>query len=287
MIIGILMCVILSGFTNRDPLKSQDKSPVRIYLEHFRSQEMIQLSVRVLSKPEKRYRPASGIEIALYRTEISAPNLLGTILTTKNGTGTYTFDQKQFELAENTKVAHYVAVVSENDTLQHKETSINIKDVNLDVRFVVEDSIKQIYAHISEIDSLGTEIPQEGVDIKFLVERPLSLLPLGDDYNTTDEDGNITMVFPDDLPGDTEGNLKLIVRIVENDDYGIVEISEVKRWGILTFVQDNTVKRTLWASSANAPIALLIFINSLIAAVWGIIFYIVYKIFRIRKLGVE
>jgi 5-hydroxyisourate hydrolase-like protein (transthyretin family) len=281
----IFIGLILSGFTVVNKLPNQDKAPVRVYLEHFRKAEVYQLSVRVLAKTDKRYRPAEGVEVALYTSDISAANLLGTIVTASNGTAIYTFTQAQFEVAKNTKIAKYYAVVDETEHLKSKQTSITIEDVNLSARYLIEDSVKQVYVHVSQTDSLGNAVPQKGVEIKVLVKRPLSPLPISDEYNTTDKEGNVMMAFPDDLPGDKDGNLKILVRIVEDEKFGTVEISEIKKWGVPTFISDKTLKRSLWASGANAPIPLLVFINALIISVWGMIIYMVIEIFRIRKIG--
>lgn len=283
----VRICIILItiGLSNPIKLQGQNKAPVRIYLEHFKNQKKHQLSVRVLAKIDKRYRPAPGVEVALFASEISYSTLLSILETDKDGTGTYIFSPEQFASAEKTKITKYFAVVNENDTLQPNQVGITIKEVNFDVRFAIEDSVKQIHAHVSETDSSGNTIQQEGVDIKFLVKRPLSPLPVGGEFNSTDEEGNVYVEFPNDLPGDTEGNVEILVRIDAHEDYGTVEVSEFKQWGIPTYYNDDTIRRTLWASGANAPIPLLIFINVLIVSVWGIIFHIIYKIFWIRKIG--
>ena len=282
----LLMIIwVLAGVINSDSSKPTDKVPVRIYLEHFRNKETVRLSARVLTKKDKRYRPAEGVEVILYISELSPENLLGKIITAEKGIGTYTLTQTQYDSVKNKKIVRYIGVVNENDTLQRKKTEITIKDVNLSIRFDTENSVKMIYAHVSETDSTGGEIPQSGVEIKFLVERPLSPLPIGDEYITTNENGDASVEFPDDLPGDQEGNLKIMVRIAENENYGTVEVSHLKPWGVPTYIDEITEKRSLWASGANAPIPLLIFINSLIAGVWGIILYILFKILKIRKIG--
>jgi hypothetical protein len=286
-IVTIFIALLISNISIANDIPNQAKAPVRIYLESFRNDKIQQLSVRVLAKTEKRYLPMVDVEVSLYAEEISPSTLLGAIVTASNGTGTYTFTQNQFEIAKNAKIANYFAVVKESGILKAKEVSISIEDVNLDVRYAMVDSVGQIHVHVSETDSTGNKIPQEDVEIKFLVVRPLSPLPIGDDYNTTDEKGNASMEFPNDLPGDNEGHLKILVRIVENDQYGSVEVSEIKKWGIPTFVNDKTIKRSLWASGANAPISLLLFINAMIAGVWGMIFYIIFKIFKIKKIGIK
>lgn len=291
-VLAILISMVLLGSTGLTNLQAQ--APVRVYLEHFKSLKKRELNVRVLTKPEKRYLPAAGVEVVLYTSEINETSLLGNITTDDNGRGTYTLNKEQFELAEEKKITQYFAVVNESESLKRKEADIIINDVKIDVEYF-GDTIwrKQIYVHVFETDSAGESIPQEDVEIEFLVERPLSPLPIMDVFNPsddegntfTDKNGNISLNFPDDLPGDIDGNLQILIRIVEHDDYGTVEVSDIKQWGVPTVINDLTLKRSLWASSANAPISLLIFINSLILAVWGIIFYIVYKIFHIRKLG--
>jgi len=284
-LIAILLSIGLVGFTGANGLSSQGKAPVRIYLDHFKSTEKHELSVRVLTKKDKRYRPAEGVEVALYMSEVSPQHLLGTLITSMKGTATYTFSQNQFALAENMEVVHYYAVVVENESLKGKEAEIIIKKVNLSAHFFVQDSMYQVKAQVLETDTIGNTVPQKGIKVQFLVDRPLSPLPVGDGFYKTDEDGNATMEFPDDLPGDAEGHIRAMVRIVENDDYGIVEVSEVKQWGIPTHYSDITKQRSLWASGANVPIPLLIAIFSLVVVVWGMIFYMIYEILQIRKLG--
>ncbi len=284
-ILTLFIAIMLSGVTSLANFQNPSKAPVRIYLEHFKNLDKHQLSVRVLTKKDKRYKPTAGITVALYATEIAATHLLGTVTTTTDGTGIYTFSKEQRALAESVTTATYYAVVNENDTLKAKEAKVTIKKVNLNVQYFIEDSVKYIQAYVSETDSAGNKIPQKKVKIKFLVERPLSPLPIGGDYNATDKNGKTSVEFPDDLPGGAEGYVKLLVRIVENDDYGTVETSEVKKWGVPTHYSDMTAQRSLWASSANAPIPLLIAIFSLVVVVWGMIFYMIYKVLLIRKIG--
>lgn len=282
---GIIFCVVIFWLFMLSYANAQVKAPVRIYLEHFKSVENRQLSVRVLAKMDKRYRPASGVNVELFWLEINESKKLATIITTHDGTAEYKFSQKQIEFTDTFKSNKFLAVVQEKDSLQGKQIEITIRDVDFEVQFIVEDSINLVQIRVSESDSMGISLPQEDVEISLLVERPLSALPVGEDFNTTDEDGKITLEFPSDLPGDIEGAVTVIVRIVENENYGTVEISQVKTWGIPTYYSDLTAKRSLWASSANAPIPLIIFITGLIIAVWGMIFYMIYQIYQIKKLG--
>lgn len=137
-------------------------------------------------------------------------------------------------------------------------------------------------AYDFERDSIGA--PIEGVDLYFFVQRTFSLLPIGDRFNTTDENGEVIVEFPSDLPGDTIGNVTVIVKIEEADDYANMEVSKDVNWGIPLVIDHSESKRTLWAASANAPISLMILTNSLILIAWGLIFYIILKIYHISKM---
>lgn len=110
------------------------------------------------------------------------------------------------------------------------------------------------------------------------------MLPIGDIFNTTEENGEVKIEFPSDLPGDSVGNVKIIVKILEADEYTDTEVEEIINWGKVTRFNNKQTKRSLWAAGANAPISLLLLTNLLILSVWGIIVYIIYKIFQISKL---
>jgi hypothetical protein len=121
------------------------------------------------------------------------------------------------------------------------------------------------------------------VKVNLLVERPLSWLPIKGENSTTNEDGTLVFEFPDDLPGDESGKVNLMLKIEDHDHYGNIENNESIEWGIPIVFDDQSTKRSLWAAGANAPILLLILINALIAATWGTMFYILYRIYKISR----
>lgn len=150
--------------------------------------------------------------------------------------------------------------------------------------FTEEDGQKYITANLNEWaqDSIGSPIAE--VDLYFYVERTFSLLPIGDIFNTTDENGEVTIEFPMDLPGDDHGNVVVIAKLEDAENYPDAEVSETIDWGIPTDQNPHAENRTLWSAGANAPLSLLFLTNSLIAIAWGIIFYIGYKLYRISRI---
>lgn len=148
-----------------------------------------------------------------------------------------------------------------------------------------EDGVKKyITAKVNEFENDSIGDPVSEIDLNFYVERTFSLLPIGDFFNTTEENGEVKIEFPSDLPGDSVGNVKIIVKIVEADEYTDTEVQKTINWGIVTSLSNKQDKRSLWAAGANAPISLLLLTNILILTVWGIIVYIIFKLVQISKL---
>lgn len=148
-----------------------------------------------------------------------------------------------------------------------------------------EDGVKKyITAKVNEFENDSIGDPVSEIDLYFYVERTFSLLPIGDVFNTTEENGEVKIEFPSDLPGDSVGNVKIIVKILEADEYTDTEVQKTIDWGKVTRFSNKQTERSLWAAGANAPISLLLLTNLLILTVWGIIVYIIYKIVQISKL---
>ncbi len=153
----------------------------------------------------------------------------------------------------------------------------------IQLQFSEEDSIKYITAQVNEYrsDSSGKAIAE--LDLYFFVQRTFSQLPIGDYFNTTDENGEVRIEFPYDLQGDSAGNVIIIAKIEEDDMFEGVEVSKIASFGIPIYIDHRANKRSLTAASANAPIILLLLVNGIILAVWGIIIYIFTQIYKIRR----
>ena len=148
------------------------------------------------------------------------------------------------------------------------------------VSFSEEDNTKTIIAKASD----QTGLPIEDLELYFYVKRTFSLLPIGDGFNSTDENGILEIEFPNDLPGDTEGNVIIVVKVIESDIYNDLTIETTKKWGLPLILEETSVeKRSLWAAAANAPLSLIISISLMIIAVWYIICFILYKLYRISR----
>jgi hypothetical protein len=156
----------------------------------------------------------------------------------------------------------------------------SLKNATVSLTFLEQNESKTIKA--IALDQLG--LPIEELDLYFYVERTFSLLPIGDVFNTTDENGEVLIEFPSDLPGDTEGNVVIVVKIIESDIYSDLTMEIKKNWGIPTQFDQLKEKRSLWAAAANAPITLVLAVSGMILVIWYIICYIIFILFKISKI---
>ena len=83
------------------------------------------------------------------------------------------------------------------------------------------------------------------------VKKSFGLLPIEGDNLTTDENGEATVNFPADLPGDASGNVTVIAKVEDNDELGNLETAKSVKWGSPVSNMQTLDIRTLWASGKN------------------------------------
>jgi len=174
-----------------------------------------------------------------------------------------------------------LAFIGFNNSSVYGQDDEGMQDANVSLDFVEDGDTHKIVATATDMNG----DPIEELDLYFYVKRTFSNLPIGDVFNTTNEDGMVTVMFPINLPGDHDGNVVILTKIMESDLYNDLTIETTKKWGIPTPNTDQLEeKRSLWAASANAPIPLILIVSTLIVSVWFIICYIIYKLFKISKI---
>lgn len=156
-----------------------------------------------------------------------------------------------------------------------------MEKATISLSFSEEDATHIIIAKATDLNG----VPIEDLELYFYIQRTFSLLPFGDFFNATDENGIVEVEVPKDIPGDSNGNLHMYVKIMDADAYEDQSIAFIKNWGIPTELDTSTEKRSLWAAGANAPLSLIVIVSCMIIAVWYIIFLILYKLFRISQIS--
>jgi len=203
---------------------AQDKHRTYLKLNYLKNTENKKLLIAELkTRIDGNFYTLQGETIIFSIAGDSIVNL-GEVKTDKNGLA-------QIEIKDATAegLVTYAAEYEGGDTLKARESDVEVKDVSMKMELEEVDSVKTItVSTTAEIDSETEKDISEGVEIEFFVKRMFSLLPLGKE---SIEEGECSIEVPDDLPGDSAGNLIIIAKIVDHDDFANVEqIAEIG-WG--------------------------------------------------------
>jgi hypothetical protein len=202
---------------------------------------------------------------------------LGFVITDANGKAV--FNIKADAVApDKAGQLHYKAIFAGNKQMDPAEEELTITRARLEITPVKEDSV--LTANVKLIDlATGTETPVKETVIGVFVKRQFNPMKVGE--GTTDESGEAAIEVPNNLPGDTKGNITLLAKLDENETYGSLEAVSVQKWGIPVSDKIEEQQRSLFSS--NPPIWMLVTFIILMTVVWGHYLVIIYELIRLRK----
>jgi len=241
--------------------------------------DVIVLSASLVYYKNRMPVPLPGQEIS-FTAGVDPIIQLGSSVSDEDGIARITLDGFPSSVEDDDGMVTFLASFSGNDTLPESEWEVMVKDVNLSISLELIDSVKTITARASILED-GEAMPAADEDIYFFVSRMFSDLPVGEEF--MDENGEISIEFPDDIPGDFEGNLEVIVRFDDNWMFANVEKRERVQWGTATHHQIPASYRALW--SQIAPLWMIVTLSILLAGVWGHYLFVIIQLVRIRKMG--
>jgi len=172
----------------------------------------------------------------------------------------------------------FKVVFAGNKAMESAEEFVSFKRARLEITPVKEDSLLTVQVKLVDIGT-GEEVPVKETTVGIFVTR--MFLPMKVGEGTTDENGEASIEFPNNLPGDAKGNITILAKLEENDSYGNLEASATEKWGIPVSDKPEEQPRALWSS--HPPLWMLITFAILMVTVWGHYIVIVYELFRLRK----
>ena len=173
------------------------------------------------------------------------------------------------------------AIYNGSDTYRSASNDLEIMDLDLNISFEVEDSVKYLTILATTLDAKGNKNPAEEVSIDIGVQRLYSVLPI--DNMETDEDGIGVLEFPDNIPGDSEGNITIVARVEESDDYGTVESISNNKWGTPVDYNIKPLPRQLFTD--EAPLWMIASVFIILLGAWYHFFLSISKLVKLKKEG--
>ena len=154
-----------------------------------------------------------------------------------------------------------------------------------------QEKVADMSLSFDTVDSVRTckvTIKSEGapvadVSVRVAVKRLYTYMPMGKDI-TTDENGEATIEFPYDLPGDDAGVLHVLAKVEDDENYGSFEAKADVNWGTPK-AKISKAERSLAGSRGNAPVYFIVASVLIISGIWGTLVYVVLQVFKIRKIS--
>lgn len=277
----LIIFLIMGSFTT---LNAQEKKSPRLQLEYHSTDDGTFLRTRARYREGRKYEPVQNAQLQLYFLKNDQETLIGKVKTGEDGWAEINVSPEIQSVMDTSENYQFLVLMEENDEFEEADRDLEIAKAILELELFEEDSIREIVARLMKVEE-GDFVPVESEEVKFYVKRLFSLLPIGGQYTFTDEEGEVRVPFPADLPGDKEGNVEIVVRIQDHDDFGNLQASKKVDWGKPLEVDKNFEKRTLWASRDKTPYWLLIIPNLMILGIWGIIVVLILNMMKISKIG--
>lgn len=127
-------------------------------------------------------------------------------------------------------------------------------------------------------------LPVTGAEVMLFAHRAFGLLPV-DEAKTTDTDGIATFKVPDNLPGDSAGNILISARFTNEEIFGSVSKDTVLRVATKTIPVNLVTERAMWNNVRKAPIWIILSYGLGVLAAWGFIIYVLMKLRDIFIVG--
>jgi hypothetical protein len=265
----------------------KEKSMLRVGLTYNQTNDQVPiLRTSAKIKVGKRYEAMEGVVINLSFMTQTPEGFIGSVKTNKEGTAWMELPEEIAAKIKSISTFKFIASVTSNDKFDDELTEIIITRSRIELSLQEVDSVRTVEAKVLTLKE-GQWVAVPETEVKLFVKRLFSDLPIGEGAYTTSDGGIVSSEFNVHIPGDAQGHLIIGAKIDDSDTYGTISTTKVIRWGVPLKPDNSFSKRTLFATRDKTPIWLLIFPNVIIGAVWGFIFYTVYLIRRIRRVGME
>jgi hypothetical protein len=281
----ILLIILLPASRIKAQDAPEKKDPVLTVSYYNLVNNATFVKVEAKHKVEKTFVPIGNLEVKVYLGEAKDENLIGRASTNSKGAARITVPDNMKGAFDSASELSILVVATENANFNEAEETASIQNVTIEFETQMEDSTRKLRAHVyKKVGKDKKPVPE--LELNFFAARTFGLLPLSAENLTTDEEGMAEFEYTGDIPGDSTGTMMVAAKLVDADSYGNVVAFQTTTWGKKTNINPGfSAKTALWASRANVPTWLLIVSNSIIAAVWGTIVYLVFQLFKIKKLG--
>ncbi len=218
----LLLTLLASAATafSQTPEKGDLSIAINYYITNNRVPYLV---VKVKTKVDGRFKNVAGIPLKLYLDKDSVGTSIAKVITNERGEASAMIPpsvRKEW----NSQSKHTFLANFDGD----KKYSSAKGDLTVSrAKILIVAADKKVTATVLALKDT-TWIPVKGVDVILAVRRLASDLNINETPTfTTDSTGKVSGDFKrDSIPGDEKGNITLLAKIVDNDQYGNLVIEK-------------------------------------------------------------
>jgi hypothetical protein len=286
---AFFLVFLLSLSSFQQPLAAQEKSdsvveitPNLSLVYTSISNDTIVLTANIFVRRETGMFNLENAEITFAASDGKETKNLGMVKAGYDGNAILKVPVKTGLLKNKEGKTTYTVSFSGKGNYLETSADLTVKQALLQISFSKEDSIHTIHVKAFQIEGNNESKPIQGETVSIYVPRMLSDLKIGE--ITLDESGTGSIEYTGGLVGDSLGNLDIVAKIEENDNFGNVRGQSTVSWGIpKQYFLAERPTRELW--TPIAPVWMIITLIIMLAGVWGHYIYAVVQLIMIKRLS--
>lgn len=275
-ILGVLMFFCFPLFSQEQQKEEIKKTAARMRLTGTQvngDSILLQTAIKTRRESGLQNVPFEWVQFVMIADTATKP--IGKALTDDKGVASLMVGVNQLQAGEDS-LWMFTSSFNGNDSINSGEAELSIRQAGMVLADEEQDSV---YVLTVRLFNPADESPLAETYVKFFVQRHFSNLEIGE--GTTDENGEASIEVARNLPGDVKGNLVLIAKAEDLEEYGNVSAVIVKPWGIAPSEEDEKKTRELW--SRSPPMWMIVTFIILMSVVWGHYIVIIYNLVKIKN----
>jgi hypothetical protein len=242
---------------------------------------ILEASLAYRDKETREFILVTNAELVFY-TGFETPVRLGTAKTSENGKGQWILPHDYNYIRADGGLLVFKVEFEGNELLEASVAEVELVDVQVNLFLEVIDSIKTVRVEAFKILGDNKTEPLNEEQVQLCIGRMFSHLKVGD-IDLTEGEG--VFEFPEGLPGDSMGMLKVIAKFEEHETFGTVMAHQMIGWGVATDHHQVYHPRSLWTQVA--PVWMIVTLSIMLLGVWGHYFYVIIQLVRLKKIKEE
>ncbi|MEI6507163.1 MAG: hypothetical protein WCO54_01685 [Bacteroidota bacterium] len=274
-------------FTVAASFSASAQNKLKVSFRYFMFNNKIPyLTIQTKTKVDGKLLAVSGVAMNVYMDEESPKNIIAKVTTNLTGDAVAVIPKELKQLWDSSPKHKFIAVSAATKENEESNSEMEITKAKILIDTLRDGDVKNIAVTVLELKD-NNWVAVKDVEAKAGVCRHASVLTVGKEQTyTTDSTGKFLAEFKREaLPGDENGNIKIVAKVEDNDAYGNLIIEKTVPWGIKIDKPNDFEKRSLFSTRFRTPVWLLFMAYTVIGIVWGVLIYLIVVIVKVMKIG--